>query len=85
MLAETGRIDFVVNTAGVLVRGELAETSEETIYSSTDVNYLAPIFVAQEFFRIWLHPAAHCCCSPLRLTPADAQAIRCTPRQKRRS
>ena len=50
MLAETGRIDFVVNTAGVLVRGALAETTEETIYSSTDVNYLAPIFIAQEFF-----------------------------------
>jgi ribitol-5-phosphate 2-dehydrogenase (NADP+) / D-ribitol-5-phosphate cytidylyltransferase len=50
VLAETGRIDFVVNTAGVLVRGELAEASEETIYSSTDVNYLAPIFLAQEFF-----------------------------------
>ena len=54
---ETGRIDFVVNTAGVLVRGELAETSEETIYSSTDINYLAPIFVAQEFFP---HLAASC-------------------------
>src|SRR6185295_11207567 len=50
VLDETGRIDFVVNTAGVLVRGELADTSEETIYSSTDINYLAPIFVAQEFF-----------------------------------
>jgi ribitol-5-phosphate 2-dehydrogenase (NADP+) / D-ribitol-5-phosphate cytidylyltransferase len=57
VLAETGRIDFVVNTAGVLVRGELAETSEETIYSSTDVNYLAPIFVAQEFYP---HLAASC-------------------------
>ncbi len=50
VLAETGRIDFVVNTAGVLVRGELGETSEETIYSSTDVNYLAPIFIAQQFY-----------------------------------
>ncbi len=57
VLAETGRIDFVVNTAGVLVRGELAEASEETIYSSTDVNYLAPIFLAQEFFP---HLAASC-------------------------
>jgi ribitol-5-phosphate 2-dehydrogenase (NADP+) / D-ribitol-5-phosphate cytidylyltransferase len=56
-LAETGRIDFVVNTAGVLVRGELAETSAETIYSSTDINYLAPIFLAQEFFP---HLAASC-------------------------
>ena len=50
VLAETGRIDFVVNTAGVLPRGELAETTEETIYAATDVNYLAPIFIAQEFF-----------------------------------
>jgi 2-C-methyl-D-erythritol 4-phosphate cytidylyltransferase len=50
VLAETGQIDFVVNTAGVLVRGALGETTEEAIYSSTDVNYLAPIFIAQEFF-----------------------------------
>src|SRR5699024_7642568 len=35
VLAERGRIDFVVNTAGVLPRGILAETSEETVYSST--------------------------------------------------
>ncbi|SEQ42895.1 bifunctional cytidylyltransferase/SDR family oxidoreductase [Microlunatus flavus] len=50
VLEETGRIDFVVNTAGVLPRGELTELTEETIYASTDVNYLAPVFVAQEFF-----------------------------------
>ena len=50
VLEATGRIDYVVNTAGVLVRGTLAETSEETVYASTEVNYLAPIFIAQEFF-----------------------------------
>jgi len=50
VLAETGRIDFVVNTAGVLPRGPLADTTEETIFLSTDVNYLAPIFIAQEFY-----------------------------------
>ncbi|GAA3552786.1 bifunctional cytidylyltransferase/SDR family oxidoreductase [Microlunatus spumicola] len=50
VLEETGRIDFVVNTAGVLPRGELTELTEETIYASTDVNYLAPVFVAQEFY-----------------------------------
>ena len=50
VLAETGQIDFVVNTAGVLPRGELTELTEETIYAATDVNYLAPVFVAQEFF-----------------------------------
>ena len=49
VLAETGRIDFVVNTAGVLPIANLADTAEETIYNATDVNYLAPIFIAQEF------------------------------------
>jgi 2-C-methyl-D-erythritol 4-phosphate cytidylyltransferase len=49
VLAETGRIDHVVNTAGVLPRGTLAETTEETVYAATDVNYLAPVFVAQVF------------------------------------
>jgi ribitol-5-phosphate 2-dehydrogenase (NADP+) / D-ribitol-5-phosphate cytidylyltransferase len=50
VLAEAGRIDFVVNTAGVLPRGPLAETSEETIYAATEVNYVAPILMAQEFY-----------------------------------
>ncbi len=49
VLEKTGRVDFVVNSAGVLPRGELAETSEETIYLATDVNYLAPIHIAQVF------------------------------------
>jgi ribitol-5-phosphate 2-dehydrogenase (NADP+) / D-ribitol-5-phosphate cytidylyltransferase len=45
-----GRIDFVVATAGILPRGSLLETSEETIYAATEVNYLAPVFIAQVFF-----------------------------------
>lgn len=49
-MAEYGRVDFVVNTAGVLPRGVLAETSEETIYTATEINYVAPILIAQEFF-----------------------------------
>jgi ribitol-5-phosphate 2-dehydrogenase (NADP+) / D-ribitol-5-phosphate cytidylyltransferase len=49
VLATTGRVDFVVNTAGILPRGELKETSEETIYLATEVNYLAPIHIAQVF------------------------------------
>ena len=49
-LAVNGSIDYVVNTAGVLPRGLLQETTEETVYSSTEINYLAPIFIAQEFF-----------------------------------
>ncbi|MDF1606187.1 bifunctional cytidylyltransferase/SDR family oxidoreductase [Nocardioides sp. YIM 152315] len=49
VVARTGRVDYVVNTAGVLPRGELVETSEETIYNATEVNYLAPVFIAQVF------------------------------------
>jgi 2-C-methyl-D-erythritol 4-phosphate cytidylyltransferase len=49
VVEKTGRVDFVVNTAGVLPRGELLETSEETIYAATEINYLAPVFIAQEF------------------------------------
>lgn len=44
-----GRIDFVINTAGVLPRGELAQATPEQIRHATEVNYLAPIFIAQEF------------------------------------
>jgi len=44
-----GSVDFVVNTAGVLPRGSLVEASDETIYSATDINYIAPILIAQEF------------------------------------
>jgi len=50
VLAETGRVDLVVNTAGVLPRGSLVDTSEETIYAATEINYLAPLFIAQEFY-----------------------------------
>jgi ribitol-5-phosphate 2-dehydrogenase (NADP+) / D-ribitol-5-phosphate cytidylyltransferase len=45
-----GRIDFVVATAGILPRGSLVDTTEETIYAATEVNYLAPVFIAQVFF-----------------------------------
>ena len=50
VLTESGRIDFVVNTGGVLPRDTLLESSEETVYSATEINYLAPVFIAQELF-----------------------------------
>jgi 2-C-methyl-D-erythritol 4-phosphate cytidylyltransferase len=50
VLKETDTIDFVVNTAGVLPIGDLADTTEETIFAATEINYLAPIFIAQEFY-----------------------------------
>lgn len=45
-----GSIDFVVNTAGVLPRGRLDEASDETVYTATEINYIAPILIAQELF-----------------------------------
>jgi ribitol-5-phosphate 2-dehydrogenase (NADP+) / D-ribitol-5-phosphate cytidylyltransferase len=49
VLATTGRVDYVVNTAGMLPRGELDETSEDMVYLATEINYLAPIHIAQVF------------------------------------
>jgi 2-C-methyl-D-erythritol 4-phosphate cytidylyltransferase len=50
VLDRYGSIDYVVNTAGVLPRGLLEEATEETIYHAIEVNYLAPILIAQEFY-----------------------------------
>jgi 2-C-methyl-D-erythritol 4-phosphate cytidylyltransferase len=49
-LAEHSAIHYVVNTAGVLPRGLLLEATDETIYSAMEINYVAPILIAQEFF-----------------------------------
>ena len=50
VLAERGSIDFVVNTAGVLPRGQLVDSSEETVYAATEINYIAPVLIAQESY-----------------------------------
>ena len=50
VIAETGRVDFVVNTAGVLPLARLDETSDETIYEATEINYIGPILLAQTFY-----------------------------------
>jgi 2-C-methyl-D-erythritol 4-phosphate cytidylyltransferase len=50
VLSATDRIDNVVNSAAVLPRGQLVETSEEAVYAATEINYLAPVMIAQEFF-----------------------------------
>ncbi|WP_283138511.1 bifunctional cytidylyltransferase/SDR family oxidoreductase [Rhizohabitans arisaemae] len=44
---ETGRIDFVVNTAGVLHMGKLGETDDATVEETVAVNYLGPVNVAR--------------------------------------
>ncbi|MFI0810393.1 SDR family NAD(P)-dependent oxidoreductase [Streptomyces echinatus] len=49
--AETGRIDYVVNTAGVLRIGKLAETDNATIEEALNVNYLAPVQIARSAYK----------------------------------
>ena len=49
--AETGRIDYVVNTAGVLRIGKLAETETSVIEEALKVNYLAPVQIARAAHR----------------------------------
>jgi 2-C-methyl-D-erythritol 4-phosphate cytidylyltransferase len=48
---ETGRIDYVVNTAGVLRIGKLAETDNATIEEALRVNYLAPVQIARASYK----------------------------------
>lgn len=49
--AETGRIDYVVVTAGVLHRSALDECSEEVVRESIEVNLLGPVFIARASAR----------------------------------
>nr|WP_049571673.1 bifunctional cytidylyltransferase/SDR family oxidoreductase [Streptomyces sp. SBT349] len=48
---ETGRVDYVVNTAGVLRIGKLAETDDAAIEEALTVNYLAPVRIARAAHR----------------------------------
>ena len=50
VLAEAGHVDYVVNTAGLLLQGTLVEVSEDTVHLSTEINYFAPIYIAQAFY-----------------------------------
>jgi 2-C-methyl-D-erythritol 4-phosphate cytidylyltransferase len=43
----TGRIDYVVNTAGVLKTGKLVDTDTATIDEMLRINYLAPVHLAR--------------------------------------
>ncbi|MEU0490619.1 bifunctional cytidylyltransferase/SDR family oxidoreductase [Nocardiopsis sp. NPDC006139] len=46
----TGRIDYVVNTAGVLRIGRLDQTDDAVIEEALRVNYLAPVHIARAAF-----------------------------------
>lgn len=45
--ARTGRIDYVILTAGVLHKGALADSDPESIREAIEVNYVAPVTVAR--------------------------------------
>jgi 2-C-methyl-D-erythritol 4-phosphate cytidylyltransferase len=45
--AETGRIDYIVVTAGVLDVGKLSDADDATIASMINVNYVAPVQIAR--------------------------------------
>lgn len=47
-----GRIDWIVNTAGILDKQPLANMSYEVVHRSIDINYLGNIIVAKESFLI---------------------------------
>ncbi|GGO80863.1 bifunctional cytidylyltransferase/SDR family oxidoreductase [Wenjunlia tyrosinilytica] len=49
--SETGRVDYVVNTAGILRIGKLAETDDEVIEEALKVNYLAPVYMARSAYK----------------------------------
>jgi ribitol-5-phosphate 2-dehydrogenase (NADP+) / D-ribitol-5-phosphate cytidylyltransferase len=49
--AESGRIDYIVVTAGVLNIGLLAEADDETVAEMIGVNYVAPVQIARFGFR----------------------------------
>jgi 2-C-methyl-D-erythritol 4-phosphate cytidylyltransferase len=45
---ESGRIDYVVNSAGVLDIGGLDTFSDEAVRQTIDINLLGPVIIAQE-------------------------------------
>jgi 2-C-methyl-D-erythritol 4-phosphate cytidylyltransferase len=50
-VAASGRIDYVVNTAGVLEIGSLEDFSHEDVEKTLGINLMAPIIIAQESLK----------------------------------
>jgi len=46
--AESGRIDYVVNTAGILELGSVEDFTPDQVRNILDVNLLGPVIIAQE-------------------------------------
>ena len=50
MYEKEGRIDAVVNTAGILDKEPLVNMSYEDVYKSININYLGAVIVAKESY-----------------------------------
>jgi 2-C-methyl-D-erythritol 4-phosphate cytidylyltransferase len=48
---ESGRVDYVINTAGVLHMGKLGEADDLTVEETVGVNYLGPVNIARAAIR----------------------------------
>ena len=48
--AKTGRVDYVILTAGVLHRGPLADSDPVSVREAIEINYVAPVNVARQSF-----------------------------------
>ncbi|WP_246239142.1 bifunctional cytidylyltransferase/SDR family oxidoreductase [Acrocarpospora corrugata] len=57
--AETGRIDYVVNTAAVLHMGKLGDAEQSTIEEAIGVNYLGPVNIAKASFKYLAKTRGH--------------------------
>ena len=54
IVAETGRIDVLVNNAGIIRRGPIVDHSEADWHAVLQVNLTAPFFLAQAAAKWWL-------------------------------
>ncbi|MEA1886214.1 MAG: SDR family oxidoreductase, partial [Bacteroidota bacterium] len=50
VIKKQGRIDYIVNTAGILQREPLADMKLEDIINSININYLGAVIIAREAF-----------------------------------
>jgi 2-C-methyl-D-erythritol 4-phosphate cytidylyltransferase len=57
--ASYGQIDYVVNTAGLLRRGSLAEADDTEIMENLRVNYLAPVHIARAAYPYLRQSGGH--------------------------
>ena len=85
VLDETGRIDFVVNTAGVLPAASSPSRPRRRSTPPPTSTTWRRSSSRRSSTRTSPRPAARCCCSPRPPTPAAGRATRSTPRPRPRS